>query len=228
MGDRRVIVAFSGGIDSTLALAQQLHEGKEVIPVTIQTPFVIKKQRKFIWRLLGHYNLQAASVFFDMRDIVELTQPTTKGGAYEDYIPGYQCLLYMPILAVADKLGVEKVVTGTTLDTTRGGKKDVFVIGRHIDDDTPVALNEMASFYNSLYDTDISFVLPFGGLTKVQAMKQYEFLNIPYRLINSCENIMVNHGYTWHCGKCHKCLERSQAFMELGWEDPVVYESDCQ
>jgi len=220
----KVLVTMSGGVDSTVALASRMY-GDEVYAVTIdnQGSFFKNKQRRFIEQLIEYFGLRKYHYYLTSTNPDDLIVNSAKTGAYEDYIPGYQCLLNFPVLALADKLNITKIITGTTMETTRGGRTNVFVRGRTINDDTSGAFCAMAELYNKLYDTHIRFVHPFLELKKSEIISRFAFLEVPFDKTNSCEDVAVNSELVWHCGICHKCQERKLAFMEADIEDKVKY-----
>lgn len=60
---------------------------------------------------------------------------------------------------------------------------------------------------------------PYTGITKTDIAKRGAALGIDYSKTWSCYK-----GGDKHCGKCGTCVERKEAMMEAGIEDPTEYE----
>jgi len=60
---------------------------------------------------------------------------------------------------------------------------------------------------------------PFVGILKSEIAQIGQSLNVPYHLTWSCYK-----GGEKHCGRCGTCVERVEAFIEAGVDDPTDYE----
>lgn len=67
---------------------------------------------------------------------------------------------------------------------------------------------------------DFALVAPFVEITKADIAALGRELNVDYTLTWSCYK-----GGQYHCGRCGTCVERVEAFMESGQEDPTIYEA---
>lgn len=71
---------------------------------------------------------------------------------------------------------------------------------------------------NGTYD-GVDIEAAFTDITKGDIAKLGARLGVDYSLTYSCYK-----GGEKHCGKCGTCVERREAFIEAGVEDPTVYE----
>jgi len=60
---------------------------------------------------------------------------------------------------------------------------------------------------------------PLISMTKPEIIRLGQRLKVPFHLTYSCYN-----GRELHCGKCPTCIQRREAFVEAGVEDPTIYE----
>ncbi len=68
-------------------------------------------------------------------------------------------------------------------------------------------------------DAHIEIFAPYTNLTKSDIAGIGKKLGIDYSLTWSCYR-----GGEHHCGKCATCIERHEALVEAGIEDPTIYE----
>jgi 7-cyano-7-deazaguanine synthase len=66
---------------------------------------------------------------------------------------------------------------------------------------------------------DFALVAPFVEISKADIAALGRDLNVDYSLTWSCYK-----GGDYHCGRCGTCVERVEAFLESGQEDPTIYE----
>ena len=64
----------------------------------------------------------------------------------------------------------------------------------------------------------IQLICPFISMTKVQVAQCGKELGIDFGTTWSCYK-----GLEFHCGKCGTCIERREAFVRSGIEDPTTY-----
>jgi 7-cyano-7-deazaguanine synthase len=68
-------------------------------------------------------------------------------------------------------------------------------------------------------DQPISIETPFASMHKADVIRLGLSLGVPMEETLSC---MQPAGGV-HCGRCSKCRERRDAFIEVGFEDPTRY-----
>jgi 7-cyano-7-deazaguanine synthase len=67
--------------------------------------------------------------------------------------------------------------------------------------------------------TTIAIEAPFSRLHKADVIKLGASLGVPLELTLSC--MQPSNGL--HCGRCSKCRERRDAFLDAGIDDPTRY-----
>jgi 7-cyano-7-deazaguanine synthase len=70
---------------------------------------------------------------------------------------------------------------------------------------------------------DFALVAPFVEISKADIATLGRELGVDYSLTWSCYK-----GGLTHCGRCGTCVERIEAFMESGQEDPTIYEDGIE
>jgi 7-cyano-7-deazaguanine synthase len=70
---------------------------------------------------------------------------------------------------------------------------------------------------------DFKVEAPFVHMLKSDIARLGWELNVPYQLTWSCYK-----GGDKHCGKCGTCVERIEAFMDAGVNDPTLYEDGIE
>jgi 7-cyano-7-deazaguanine synthase len=68
------------------------------------------------------------------------------------------------------------------------------------------------------FEPGIALYAPFSEITKTDIVKIGWLLGVPYEETWSCYE-----GRTLHCGKCGTCVERREAFLLAGVDDPTVW-----
>jgi 7-cyano-7-deazaguanine synthase len=83
-----------------------------------------------------------------------------------------------------------------------------------------------ASFINAMSDAmkygtynGVTILAPYTGITKTDIVSRGNALGIDYAETWSCYK-----GGEKHCGKCGTCVERKEAFLNAGIDDPTEYE----
>jgi 7-cyano-7-deazaguanine synthase len=64
----------------------------------------------------------------------------------------------------------------------------------------------------------VRVIAPFTEMTKAELVKLGTELHVPFHLTWSCYK-----GQEYHCGTCGTCVERKEAFVIAGVEDPTEY-----
>jgi 7-cyano-7-deazaguanine synthase len=83
------------------------------------------------------------------------------------------------------------------------------------------AFNEAMKLGNAW--TPVTLSAPFLSMTKADIVKYGASMEVPFIDTWSCYEGNLDSGV--HCGKCGTCVERREAFMLAGVEDPTQYAS---
>jgi 7-cyano-7-deazaguanine synthase len=66
---------------------------------------------------------------------------------------------------------------------------------------------------------------PFAALEKAEVIRRGVVLGVPFELTLSCMSPVAGPALPRHCGRCSKCRERHDAFVDVGVVDPTEYAS---
>ncbi len=223
----KTIVALSGGLDSTTALALMLQDNSEVEAVAIK--YGQKHQDAELKRAQ-----QVAEYYQIPFDVIELPPRLFKGAVSALIDDGAE----MPLMTYEEILESEGpsptvvpfrnahiVATLTTLAEIRNAAQ--IVLGIHAldahnaayPDCTPPFLHAMQLAVSAGTYEHVSLQVPFETFTKRDVCIFGIELKAPYHLTWSCYT-----GREKQCGVCPTCVERIDAFKAAGVIDPVPYE----
>ncbi|MFH1018909.1 MAG: 7-cyano-7-deazaguanine synthase [Pseudomonadota bacterium] len=213
--NRRAVVLASGGVDSSILLAEVAAQGMEVTPVYVRSGLYWESTEL---RWLARY-IQALG-FSSVKPVVELEGAagvmdqhwSTTGygvpGAFSDdrevYLPGRNLILFANVTTFAAIRGIPRVYIGT-------------LKGNSFPDATPEFFDAMARTASMALEKNVEILAPYRGLSKTEIVKRFSFL--PLELTFSC----LRPANDMHCGHCNKCAERSRAFNEAGFVDSTEY-----
>ena len=124
------------------------------------------------------------------------------------YLPGRNLLLLSKVSVWCALNDISAVVLGTLKSNPFSDTSSEFF--GHIKKAIEVALNSRFNIYT-----------PLSQLTKVQAIQLDK--SLPWEKTFSCFNPVLQGDQFLHCGKCNKCAERQQAFIDTGLADKSNY-----
>ncbi len=224
----KALVLFSGGLDSTTALAIAINKyGKDnVVALSISYGQKHKKEIEASNKIAKYYGVE--HIYLDLAKIFEnsdcslleknkLDIPT---GEYSEQLKENDTLTtYVPFrnglfLASAASIALSK-------------KCEVIYYGAHSDDAALNAYPDCSKEFDDAINKAIyvgsgkkvKVEGPFVNLHKADVVRIGTKLKVPYELTWSCYN-----GNDKACGKCGTCLDRIKAFEENGLVDPIEYE----
>lgn len=215
---RKIVVVFSGGIDSTVTLATYLAMGAEVAAISFdygQRHTRELRSAETIARTLG--------VVHEIVDLSELARLFNRnaltGGApvphghYTDdsmmktVVPNRNMLMATIAASWAIKLDASAIALGV-----HAGDHTIYP------DCRPAFIDFLASAIQMGNWTRIGVLTPFINSSKTEIVRLGKALNAPLALTWSCYE-----GNSLHCGQCGTCVERKEAFQLAGVEDPTEY-----
>lgn len=216
----KIVHLFSGGLDSTVALAHWLREGFELRPLSIHYGQRHSKELEYAKKICSHYKLQYRDV--DLSSLQPLLQSSSQTGAHE--VPdGHYAEKSMKITVVPNRnMMMLSVAMAWAIDM----KFDAVSFAAHSGDHTiyPDCRPEFIEAVHrcaQLCDWhQLQVLSPFVGKTKTQIVQRGVELDVPFELTWSCYK-----GRERHCGKCGTCVERKEAFAKAGLKDPTDYET---
>ncbi len=226
----KALVLFSGGLDSTTALAKAINEyGKEnVVALSISYGQKHIKEIEASNNIVAYYGVE--HIFLDLSKIFEFSDCSLLShsnvevpeGDYKDQLDkqdGKPLSTYVPFrnglfLSCAAAIAISK-------------NCDIIFYGAHADDSAGNAYPDCSvEFTKAINDAiylgsgkQVKVVGPFVNMHKADIVKLGTKLNVPYNLTWSCYQ-----GHDKACGKCGTCIDRIKAFEANGLKDPIEYE----
>ncbi len=217
-GTQAVAVLFSAGLDSAVLLADAAATGPTVpIYVTAGLAWEAAEQRA-IDLLLAHpaYSINVlplVTLHMGMRDVYPATHWAIRGEAPgfdtpdEDvYLDGRNIVLLSKTAVFMSRAGLSQVLIGP-------------LAGNPFPDATPEFFRALATALTLGLDTTIEIDAPFAHLHKHEVIRRGLKLGVPFERTLSCMQPVDG----LHCGRCSKCRERRDAFLEAAIDDPTAY-----
>ena len=211
-------VLFSAGLDSAVLVADTLERGR-VRPVYVGVGFAWEdEERAMARRLFAAPPFTGAvepmvELRFDMRDIFPATHWAVRGEppAFDTpdedvYLDGRNVILLSKAAVYMSRHDMSRVLIGP-------------LAGNPFPDATPSFFAAMARALSLGLAHPIAIEAPFAALHKSDVIRKGVELGVPLELTLSC--MQPKDGL--HCGRCSKCRERRDGFMEAGVADPTVY-----
>lgn len=209
-------ILISGGLDSAILLGDALRRGETVHPLFVRCghfwePVELEYLRRYLDALAGT-NLKPLTILEQpVADLYgehwSLTGRGVPGAGTPDeavFLPGRNVLLLAKAILWCHLHQVPAVALGALQSNP-------------FPDATPEFFRAMEDAANRAVNGQVRIVLPFAGMTKKDVMKLGR--GLPLQHTFSCIQPVVGR----HCGRCNKCAERRQAFLDASLSDPTVY-----
>lgn len=226
----KALVLFSGGVDSTtaLALAIDKHGKDNVIALSISYGQKHNKEIEAANQIADYY--QVEHLYLDLVKIFQysncsLLQHSNNEIPHESYVEqlskteGSPVSTYVPFrnglfLSSAASIALSKDCS-------------IIYYGAHSDDAAGNAYPDCSDVFNNAMNQAIyegsghqlEIKAPFVKMTKADIVKIGLDLKVPYELTWSCYE-----GHNQPCGTCGTCIDRQNAFLENGIKDPILGE----
>lgn len=213
-----VVVLFSCGLDSAVLLAQTLQDAT-VQPVYVSAGLAWEREELACAKRLlsappfARKALPLVRLTVDMRDVYPANHWALKGEAPgfdtpdEDvYLEGRNIVLLSKAAVFLARAGIERVLIGP-------------LAGNPFPDATPDFFEAMSRALSLGLAASIRIEAPFASLHKHDVVRLGEALRVPFELTLSCMQPVAGA----HCGRCSKCRERRDGFLEAGVADPTAY-----
>lgn len=219
MSEKYIAVLLSGGLDSAVLLVDAAGSAP-VAPIYVSVGFAWEEEeRRMLERLLRSSALArftiapVASLSFDMRDVYPASHWAVRGEppAFDTpdedvYIDGRNVTLLSKASIYMARHDMERVLMGQ-------------LEGNPFPDARPEFFDAMGRALSTGLDAPIQISAPFTGKSKADVIRLGVELGVPLDLTLSC--MQPSGGQ--HCGRCSKCRERRDAFVEAGVDDPTPY-----
>lgn len=224
MVDKKAIVLFSGGLDSTTVLHHAISEGYKCLALTIDYNQRHNYEIQSSQNYLNHYDIDGLIFKIDLTQIGGSALTDDKIDvpiATDDEIP----ITYVPVrntifLSIASAYAEKYKIY------------DIFIGVNQIDysgypDCRPEFIKSIQSSINlgtksGVNGSDIRINTPLINMSKKEIIKYGYNLGIDYSKTVSCYQL-DNEGRA--CGKCDACNFRKEGFRLAGIEDPTRYKN---
>ncbi|MBI4655709.1 MAG: 7-cyano-7-deazaguanine synthase QueC [Elusimicrobia bacterium] len=222
-GDKKAVVLFSGGLDSSTALCWALKKGYECRAVSVFYGQRHKKELKSaekIARLLGVklFKINLKLPWLKTSSLVDAGRPVPDlkiSGIPQlpsTYVPGRNLLFAAIGVSLADSTGAGAVILGPNAVDYSG-----------YPDCRPEFYKALEKSVSSgtkagISGKKISILTPIIFMSKKDIIKLAVRLKAPLELTWSCYR-----GGTYPCGRCDSCKLRAKGFEEAGIPDPALW-----
>jgi 7-cyano-7-deazaguanine synthase len=211
-------VLFSGGLDSAVLIAWAARDAP-VAPIYVSVGLAWEaEEQAMAARLLASGAFRdrvrpLVALRFDMRDIYPPSHWAIRGEppAFDTpdqdvYIDGRNIILASKASVYMARNGLTRLLLGTLSDNPFPDASAEFFV-------------TLARALSMGLAKPIAIETPFASMHKADVLRKGLELGVPMELTLSC---MQPSGGR-HCGRCSKCRERRDAFIEAGIEDPTPY-----
>src|SRR5262249_39302415 len=230
-------VLLSGGVDSAVLLAEEALRS-HVHPIYIRAGVAWEEAEldvvaSFLATYAGDSRVSPLTTLsVDMTDVYPPTHWAREGKppAYHTpdehvYLPGRNIVLLGKGGVYCGMSAIDRLVIGS-LDHNP------------FPDATPAFRSAMAAALSLGLGCSIAIDAPYASASKADVVRRGVALGVPFGLTLSCmnpitEEARMDHTATWggnptrriprHCGRCSKCRERHDGFLEAGVSDPTNY-----
>jgi len=216
---KKVVVVFSGGMDSYTVLHKAFREGFEVLPLTFNYGQKHNKEIEY-----AKHACIALGVIPKIVDITAINQLLTGSsltsdiempeGHYADdnmkstVVPNRNMILLSLAVGYAVSSDANKVFYGA-----HAGDHEIYP------DCRPEFVENMNSVCAIANYEPVEIVTPYLALNKTDILREGLAMGLDYGRTWTCYN-----GREKACGKCGSCVERLEAFSENQMSDPLDYE----
>lgn len=221
MEDKKALVVFSGGMDSTVGVYWAVKNYKEV--ETLSFCYGSKhnnQEHKHALKTCEKLGLKNTLIDLDFINKYFKSDLLQSGGEIPE---GYYTAENMKSTVVPFRNGIMLAIAAGFAESQ---DCDVLILGNHSGDHA-IYPDCRESFIDgikkAIYEgtaKNIEVVSPFCNISKTDICKLGQELGVDYSLTYSCYK-----GGEKHCGKCGTCTERIEAFRDAGVQDPTEYDT---
>jgi len=201
---KKVVVLFSGGVESSCLLYLYLSKGWIVYPAYVITGNFWEKFEYRKASYLWSYAKKTYPRLMPIRSIVlKASQPKYKLIKTEEqlFIP----LRNLTLLTAVGNYAISKSVYHIGIGS----------LGLYpFPDNNFNYIKEVQALMSRGANISLTVDVPLIGMKKSEVVRRFKDL-VPFHLTFSCINPVVRKGKVFHCNRCIKCIERKEALKEL-------------
>lgn len=220
----KVVLALSGGLDSTTLCGYYLENGHEIIPISFKYGSKHNKyENQAMYDVVNYFGLEKP-ILLELDFIGQLFKSDLllsgkeiPEGHYTDknmsatVVPGRNLIFASIVAGYAESVGADAIALGM-----HGGDHHIYP------DCRPSFVSALNTTVILSSDSKVKVDTPFLYLSKGDIVRKGLALNkviVPYHLTRTCYK-----DQEFACGKCGSCVERLEAFADVGIQDPIEYE----
>lgn len=221
----KAVVVLSGGMDSATALYEAKAQGYEVYAISFDYGQRHIKELDYAKKLSTVAGV-AEHHIVDLTNITSLIDNSSLTNKSIEVPEGHYAQENMKITVVPNR---NMIMYAIAIGYAVNIKAKAIYVGVHAGDHAIYPdcrpefieeLDKIAKIANDGFiEPDFKIEAPFVNKTKADIAKLGTLLGVPYELTWSCYK-----GGEKHCGKCGTCVERKEAFVVAGVDDPTEYE----
>ena len=221
--EKKAVVLFSGGLDSTTVLVYAMKQGYDVYPLTfsygqrhaieikqsertLEKYGLMQRQTVFSIDLTPFVNCSLINKNLEVPEFAENRIPST-------YVPSRNIIFLSIASGMAETLGAEKIFIGVNSVDYSG---------------YPDCRPEFVDAFNKTIavgtkqgvESGIKVEAPILNMSKKEIIELGMSLGVDYSLTRSCYNPTPD-GFS--CGVCDSCRLRLEGFRQAGFQDPLKY-----
>lgn len=219
----KTVVILSGGMDSTTLLYDRVNQGDEVFALSVN--YGQRHKVELDYAVDTCNKLEVTQRIADLSNITELlggssqtdrSIPVPKGhytaeSMKQTVVPNRNMIMLSVAAGWAISLEARMVAYAA-----HAGDHAIYPDCRDV---FTLALDKAIRLAD---DHEVSLYRPYVSLTKADIVELGESLDVPWVQTWSCYE-----GKTIHCGGCGTCVERREAFVLAGVNDPTKYAHDA-
>ena len=219
----RVVIIFSGGLDSTVLCYKAVADGLDVHALTIIYGQRHVKEIESAKKTAGLLGISQRVV--DLSNINELLQGSALTDSSVDVPEVPETAEHFETLKTTIVPNRNAIFLSVAIGYSESIKADNVFFGAHHSDRGvyPDCRKEFVEAFEAAErlatDNDnLNISAPFVGMDKAEIVALGNELGVPFENTWTCYV-----GGEIHCGSCSACNERKRAFRESGVDDPTVY-----
>ena len=222
MVNKKALVLFSGGLDSTTMLAMVKSDGYEITALTINYNQRHVSEIEFSKKSLSQLQINKQIIFdLDLSKIggSALTDNIpvpidSKDNIPTTYVPARNTIFLSLASSFAERLNISDIFIGANIIDYSG-----------YPDCRPEFIKSFEKTINlgtklGVEGSHFSIHTPLIKMTKAEIIRKGHSLGVDYSLTLSCYN-PTDSGLA--CGKCDSCKFRKDGFKDAGLPDPTKY-----
>ena len=224
MENKKALILFSGGLDSTTVLHHAITKGYACIPLTIdynqRHSYEIESSQKYLknLKLKGHvFKIDLTQIGGSALTDKDINVPTEmNSGIPVTYVPARNTIFLSIASAYAEKLAIDQIFIGVN-QIDYSGYPDCrpdFIDSFK----TTINLGTKTGVVGKEFKINTALI----NMSKKDIIKYGYDMGIDYSQTVSCYQL-DNDGNA--CGDCDACKLRKDGFLLAGLDDPTVYKN---